>query len=258
MTLPNSGEKRVHFFHEIEVEGTQYEHQKNRLKFERWEDKSPFKAMDALYREHKDDLISRLKSLELECAALQKSIEENKNRTAPAKIARLRSTIGKIEGEIADMGDSLTRKNYTHASLGLKLDDRVPDMYPVSFVVSDSQGNGAPGSVGSHEDHIVGIFTARHGLVYKKKGVITGRETSMDQFFVIPYGKIFKNANDPRFDILNVNGQNVGSTDALFLNQSRVYHNGGTTVFGCVMDNGEIKIMNTVVGYVDNDGFNKL
>ena len=27
MTMPNSGEKRQHFFHEIEVEETQYEHQ---------------------------------------------------------------------------------------------------------------------------------------------------------------------------------------------------------------------------------------
>lgn len=258
MTLPNSGEKRVHFFHEIEVEETQYEHQQCRLMFEEWEDKLPFKAMEILYNEYKGNLLSRVKSSELECAVLQKSIEENKNRTAPAKIARLRSLIEKLKEEIAEMGDSLSRKHYTNTSVGLKHDERVPDMYPVSFVVSDSQGNGAPGSVGSHEDHIVGIFTARHGLVYKKKGVITGRETSMDQFFVIPYGKIFKNANDPRFDILNVNGQNVGSKDARFLNQSRVYHNGGTTAFGCVMNNGEIKILNTVVGYVDDSGFNKL
>ena len=252
MPLPNTGEKRVYFFHEIEINESDA-YQRSCLQFEEWEERMPFKTMKLLFDENKCNLTSKLESLQKQYAFLEDAIknDRNLNRTAAkSKMHFLDNGINHLKDQISKLSENLSRKdNNNH----LIIDEAVPDMYPVAYVVSDQSGNS---SAGSPYDNIVGIFTVKYGLVYKRKGVINGREKSMKEFFVVPYTEIFKSSNEPRIDILDTNEDNAAIKNEHFLNQSRFYQNNNTTFVGRIMNNGEIKSLGSdSIGYVDNKGY---
>lgn len=255
MPLPNSGEKRVHFFHEMEITSND-PYTRTRLQVETWEQKLPFKTMEILYNENKFDLISKLKHAEKEYNFLDDAIKKGiKIRNGPAKMALLESRKEYLKEEIFKLGTSLSRKR--EDNYHLKLDEAVPDQYPVSFILSDTLQSS--NSAGDPEDNIVGIFTTKYGIVYKKKGVITGKEKSINEFFVVSYDDIFKNSNEPRFDILDTDEDGAAIKNEQFLNQSRFYQNNDTTFLGRVMNNGEIKSLGSEsIGYIDNKGYHSI